>query len=354
MELNKIHLFTPIEDKVFKFYVCEKMNELKHEKSVLSPNENIFQQSRYNLTSDELKIFFYKFYPTILNMDNEYFKITKENSCKFITTHLIDAHKYNINFEKNKKVIESLVMPEYQSSTFIAGGTFTKYDENSYIKRKFKHVFKRLKKQQDIDIYICIDSAVKNSKNKDKQYILSTINYWLVKNVQPKCKTFRNFYCDSQEDGTDMKYDDIYKFKINSNWYNIIITSINILDTLKSFDYNACKICYVYSNNCVYIHSSLTNHICSNVFNNDKVINFNIPELSNENFETFLYNPLFMQNNVIQCINNMFRIIKYCAKNFLTEENIKVIEENEKTFKKYVKLFKYKLNLGIMDKDYSY
>jgi hypothetical protein len=47
-------------------------------------------------------------------MDNEYFKITKENSCKFITNHLIDAHKYDINFEKNKKIIESLVMPEYQ------------------------------------------------------------------------------------------------------------------------------------------------------------------------------------------------------------------------------------------------
>jgi hypothetical protein len=263
--INILFNIYPIRKRIW-FYLLKL---LSNEPSTLNKNDMKFKLSSLVANDCFINNPACNHISILYNMNHEYYKITEDNVINFINKHYIgNKSLLKIDYERNKSLIISLVMPKYIDIAIINGESLLSIDTNSLFTIMLNDKLALLEDLEETKIYIKVTLGDTNIINDEQRQIVNQFtneyNNWLETNVQNlknlQCKTSYNFY---QPFNT---FNACIKFKINKKRYNIEFGIKEIYHYINDNEHNLCQLCYVYCEKSMYFSYKFINHECSELY----------------------------------------------------------------------------------------
>jgi hypothetical protein len=240
--------------------------------------------------------------------------------------------------EKFRHYIEKYIDEEDRQNTMIAGGIFSKYQNESIFAHFFPDMYEKMKNNQDIDLFI-YDNGKKFIKYYEKIFEV------FLENPYSKSDKINNIEEESNENYKI--YQGINAFKItlmNGDKLNFIFVDSleypSVFSFLNTFDFSLSKIFYSFNKNAIFIPCEIFSEFnrinCKfSLYDNIQIKKIDIVDLLKNEFNNYVFlvkkllrlrieffkstNDLKLIENKLKFINankNSLKLICNCSKMF--------------------------------------
>jgi hypothetical protein len=255
---------------IYKEIARQRTEKLRKLKSSLNEVSCVFNTRKIKCSIYQQILTLVYYYPSLINMDNDYFILNRNNASNFILNYYIgQKQNFNLDFDNCNNLINLHIPPNYRLKSSIIGRSFTKYDKDSILSVIDPKLYFHLNKTNEIDLFINVtsDKITKESSRyvKNVKKTFRNIHSWYLKNLKSNCEKFK---CMTYAIDIDNKTFYIRKIKYlhKKLYFNVIICDISVYNYLNTFSYDFDRICFMYSTKNIYIHCGLTTHSCSKLY----------------------------------------------------------------------------------------
>lgn len=349
--MNEELIFSFINNNYdIKYLVHEQIvnryiHDLKTMKSSMDDSISIFNKCKIICSNEQRNKIIFNYFPSLINMDNEYFILHNRNSEEFIHNFYSGSRESIIlNFDQCEESIERLIPPAYRTKTCVIGRFFTRYMKDSILNTIDPNLYYHLNLTSTMDFFIDVSPKIiftnVNDRLKYVKKCSKQIYSWVLDNLRPNCKKINCVtYTIDDDDEKKSTYVRKIRFLLNELYYNIIISDTAVYEYLHNFGHDFEKICYMYSTKRLYFHAGLSNHPCSKLYKSSTTIDLsNIILLTKESIVNYTRpTDSSRYSSDYELVANEIRKLLFIAKGFgNTEKNICFVLDNHQEFVRLV------------------